>query len=161
MQDIIIRRTMLIPWDSVYDLKTKTLTGAGDGDPLPFTYPGIETAGDLLWIIGSSSSQSVTGEGIDPAGYDDRFGGLYLVEDAGNEDPGRNWRLRRAPVLDSTAKYKTYPRIWLMSDPVNTKPVWSPLGTPCDILLPLFFEMDVSPGPKLGLVSFTAAAIPS
>jgi hypothetical protein len=154
MKNIIAHRLATIPWACVYDLKTQTLTGASaEAEELAFPFGD---GGDRIWIAGSPSGQLVTGYGIDPAGFDDRFSGLYYVEDGGANEvgtvSGHTWKLRRDPELDSTAKFNELPRLWLLSDPNNLKPTWSPGGTPCELVLPLGFEMGSSPGPRLATI---------
>lgn len=162
--DVYAHRAMLLPWDCTFNPKDQTLigdgTGDGTGDTIPYEYPAFGAVGDLIWLIPTPGLRRITGPDVDPKGYDERFNGLYLVEDLGHNGTFRNWKLRRAICLDTTEKYRETSTIWFLSDSENPKPAWSPLGKPFHVFLPLFFQLNVSTGPMLNAVDLMGPSLP-
>lgn len=165
--NIYAHRAMLLPTSNCTfnpQDQTLTATGTGDGtnDTIAYEYVDLGDPGDLIWLIPYADQRDASGPGVDPKGYDSRFSGLYVVEDHRDNTAERNWKLRRAPSLDSTEKYEAAAgsTVWILSDANNPKPSWSPLGSAFQIILPLFFQLNVSPGPILNTVTFVAPIIP-
>lgn len=158
--NIYAQRVMLLPWDCTFNPQDQTLIGSGTGtgeEDIPYQYTGLGEAGDYIWLNAYAAGQRISGPGVDPKGFDNRFNGLYIVEDHGDNDHARNWKIRRAPSLDTTEKYQETKTVWILSDANNTIPSWSPLGKPFQVYLPLFFQLNVSVGPLLYYVDPTAS----